>query len=85
MTNRPVRTRTGCCDRSWISVRRSCVNVIVRPELLARQRRETLDSRLLAASGVWQVVSGVRHLVAQYFEDLTPLLGGLRTSSREFH
>ncbi|RQR63613.1 error-prone DNA polymerase [Burkholderia sp. Bp9126] len=62
-----------------------CVNLIVRPELLARQRRETLDSRLLAASGVWQVVSDVRHLVAQYFEDLTPLLGGLRTSSREFH
>ncbi|PXX35567.1 MULTISPECIES: error-prone DNA polymerase [Burkholderia] len=62
-----------------------CVNVIVRPELLARQRRETLDSRLLAASGVWQVVSDVRHLIAQHFEDLTPLLGGLRTSSREFH
>ncbi|RQU09440.1 error-prone DNA polymerase [Burkholderia cenocepacia] len=62
-----------------------CVNVIVRPELLARQRRETLDSRLLAASGVWQVVSDVRHLVAQHFEDLTPMLGGLRTSSREFH
>ncbi|TCW82284.1 error-prone DNA polymerase [Burkholderia sp. SRS-46] len=62
-----------------------CVNVIVRPELLARQRRETLDSRLLAASGVWQVASDVRHLVAQHFEDLTPLLGGLRTSSREFH
>ncbi|WP_423393077.1 error-prone DNA polymerase [Burkholderia sp. LMG 21824] len=62
-----------------------CVNLIVRPELLARQRRETLDSRLLAASGVWQVVSDVRHLVAQHFEDLTPLLGGLRTASREFH
>ncbi|KWH15087.1 error-prone DNA polymerase [Burkholderia multivorans] len=62
-----------------------CVNVIVRPQLLARQRRETLDSQLLAASGVWQVVSDVRHLVAQHFEDLTPLLGGLRTSTREFH
>ncbi|WP_333998097.1 error-prone DNA polymerase [Burkholderia cepacia] len=62
-----------------------CVNLIVRPELLVRQRRETLDSRLLAVSGVWQVASDVRHLVAQHFEDLTPLLGGLRTSSREFH
>ncbi|MBZ5793382.1 error-prone DNA polymerase [Burkholderia contaminans] len=62
-----------------------CVNLIVRPELLARQRRETLDSRLLAASGVWQVASDVRHLVVQHFEDLTSLLGGLRTSSREFH
>ena len=33
----------------------------------------------------WQVASDVRHLVVQHFEDLTPLLGGLRTSSREFH
>jgi error-prone DNA polymerase len=62
-----------------------CVNVIVRPELLVRQRRETLDSRLLAVSGVWQCESDVRHLIAQHLEDLTPLLGGLRTSSREFH
>ncbi|AOJ70086.1 MULTISPECIES: error-prone DNA polymerase [Burkholderia] len=62
-----------------------CVNVIVRPELLERQRRETLDSRLLAVSGVWQCESDVRHLVAQYLEDLTPLIAGLRTESREFH
>ncbi|WP_063532916.1 error-prone DNA polymerase [Burkholderia sp. MSMB1589WGS] len=61
------------------------VNVIVRPELLERQRRETLDSRLLAVSGVWQCESDVRHLVAQYLEDLTPLIAGLRTESREFH
>ncbi|WP_143295861.1 OB-fold nucleic acid binding domain-containing protein, partial [Burkholderia pseudomallei] len=62
-----------------------CVNVIVRPELLERQRRETLDSQLLAVSGVWQCESDVRHLVAQYLEDLTPLIAGLRTESREFH
>lgn len=62
-----------------------CVNVIVRPELLERQRRETLDSQLLAVSGVWQVESDVRHLIAQHLEDLTSWLGGLRTSSREFH
>ncbi|WP_179401189.1 error-prone DNA polymerase [Burkholderia guangdongensis] len=62
-----------------------CVNVIVRPELLVRQRREALDSTLLAVSGVWQCESDVRHLIAQHLEDLTPLLGGLRTSSREFH
>ncbi|KVE26948.1 DNA polymerase [Burkholderia singularis] len=62
-----------------------CVNVIVKPELLERQRRETLDSQLLAVSGVWQSDHGVAHLVAQYLEDLTALLGDLRTSSREFH
>ncbi len=62
-----------------------CVNVIVRRELIERQRREVLDARLLAVYGVWQAEHDVRHLIAQYLEDLTPLLGGLRTSSREFH
>ncbi|WP_435575123.1 error-prone DNA polymerase [Burkholderia plantarii] len=61
------------------------VNVIVRRELIERQRREILDARLLAVYGVWQSENEVRHLIAQYLEDLTPLLGGLRTSSREFH
>ncbi len=61
------------------------VNIIVRRELLERQRREILDSRLLAVYGVWQSENEVRHLIAQYLEDLTPLLGSLRTSSREFH
>ncbi|WP_017923719.1 OB-fold nucleic acid binding domain-containing protein, partial [Burkholderia glumae] len=62
-----------------------CVNVIVRRELIERQRREILEARLLAVYGVWQSENEVRHLIAQYLEDLTPLLGGLRTSSREFH
>ena len=39
--------------------------------------------------GVWQRDddSGgeVRHLIAQRLVDLTPLLGGLATQSREFH
>ncbi|GAB7534314.1 error-prone DNA polymerase [Burkholderia sp. 3C] len=61
------------------------VNVIVRRELIERQRREVLDAKLLAVYGVWQAENEVRHLIAQYLEDLTPLLGGLRTSSREFH
>lgn len=48
-----------------------------------------LHSRLMAVYGVWQrdVESGgeVRHLIAQRLVDLTPLLGGLATQSREFH
>jgi error-prone DNA polymerase len=39
--------------------------------------------------GVWQrdVESGgaVCHLIARRLQDLTPLLGGLSTQSREFH
>jgi len=48
-----------------------------------------LHARLMAVYGVWQrdVESGgaVRHLIAQRLEDLTLLLGGLATRSREFH
>ena len=43
----------------------------------------------MAVYGVWQrdEESGgeVRHLIAQRLVDMTPLLGGLATRSREFH
>ena len=69
------------------------VNVIVRPGLreVEEQRNALLRARLLAVEGEWQrdKDSGgeVRHLIAQRFRDLTPLLGRLAefTSSRDFH
>ena len=65
------------------------VNVIVWKSLREKQRSELLHSRLMAVYGVWQRddESGgeVRHLIAQRLVDLTPLLGGLTTQSREFH
>ncbi len=65
------------------------VNVIVWQALKEKQRSELLRSRLLAVYGVWQrdVESGgaVCHLIASRLRDLTPLLGGLSTQSREFH
>ena len=65
------------------------VNVIVWKSLQERQRAELLRSRLLAVYGVWQrdTDSGgeVCHLIAHHLKDLTPLLGQLRTQSREFH
>jgi error-prone DNA polymerase len=65
------------------------VNVIVWKSLREKQRSELLHARLMAVWGVWQrdVESGgeVRHLIAQRLVDLTPLLGGLATRSREFH
>jgi len=65
------------------------VNVIVWKSLQDRQRAELLRSRLMAVYGVWQrdEDSGgeVRHLIAKRLVDLTPLLGGLSTVSREFH
>lgn len=70
------------------------VNVIVWKSLREAQRAELLHSRLLAVYGVWQRseesgtakgYGAVRNLVARRLEDLTPLLGRLGTSSRDFH
>ncbi len=65
------------------------VNVIVWKSLREQQRAELLKSRLMAVYGQWQrdTESGgqVRHLVARRLKDLTPLLGGLATASRDFH
>jgi error-prone DNA polymerase len=66
-----------------------CINVIVWKSLRERQRAAAVQSRLLAVHGVWQrdTESGgeVRHLIAGHLRDLTPLLGGLSSPSREFH
>lgn len=61
------------------------VNVIVWPSLLERQRREALGATLLAVYGTWQCEGEVRHLVAQRLVDMTHLLGGLTSVSRDFH
>ena len=65
------------------------VNVIVWKALAARQRTELLHAKLLAVHGTWQrdEDSGgqVCHLIAGFLRDLTPLLGGLTTPSRDFH
>jgi error-prone DNA polymerase len=39
---------------------------------------------LLAVYGKWQREGDVKNLIAARFEDLTPLLGKLATSSRDF-
>ena len=69
------------------------VNVIVWKSLREKQRNELLKSRLMAVYGEWQRDTGksgegageVRHLIAKRLENLTPLLGHLGTTSRDFH
>jgi len=61
------------------------INVILRPELVEKQRRETLAARLLGVYGQLESRHGVTHLVAKRLVDLTPLLGRLATTSRDFH
>ena len=61
------------------------VNVVVWRSVTERQRRALLGSRLLAVHGHVERESDVVHLVAGRLEDLTPMLGSLQTSSRDFH
>ncbi|MBN9474163.1 MAG: error-prone DNA polymerase [Bordetella sp. SCN 67-23] len=61
------------------------VNVIVWPGLVERQRRELVGAPLLGVYGTWQSHQNVRHLLAKRLVDLTPLLGSLVVSSRDFH
>jgi error-prone DNA polymerase len=60
------------------------VNVIVWPGLLEKQRKEVLSASLLAVYGVWQREGEVRHLVAHRLVDMSHLLGGLQSTSRDF-
>jgi error-prone DNA polymerase len=60
------------------------VNVILWPAMIERYRKELLGSRLLGIYGIWQSESNVCHLVAKRLVDLSHLLGGLTTHSRDF-
>jgi error-prone DNA polymerase len=60
-------------------------NVVVWNDLAQRQRRELLESRLLAVEGKLENRHGVQHLIAERLHDWTRLLGSLDTRSRDFH
>jgi error-prone DNA polymerase len=61
------------------------VQVICWKSIREKQRRELLQSRLLAVYGQWQREGEVCNLIAGRLVDLTPLLGRLATASRDFH
>ncbi|WP_454728016.1 MULTISPECIES: error-prone DNA polymerase [Cupriavidus] len=60
------------------------VNVIVWPHVFERYRKEVLGAALAGVFEQWQCEGEVRHLVAQRVVDLSPMLGRLETSSRNF-
>jgi error-prone DNA polymerase len=60
------------------------VNVVVWAQVAERQRRVFLESQLLAVEGRMESAEGSQHLIATRLEDLSPLLGGVATSSRDF-
>ena len=61
------------------------VNVVVWEHVALRRRKALLGASLLAVRGRWEQIDGVAHLIAQDMEDLSSLLGSLRTTSRDFH
>jgi len=60
-------------------------NVIVWRDLSDKQRRELLGAKLLAVYGKVEREGSVVHVLAGRLADLSPLLGELRTRSRDFH
>ncbi|OOG58032.1 error-prone DNA polymerase [Polaromonas sp. C04] len=60
------------------------IQVIVWKRIREVQRKELLEARLMGVYGVWQREGEVRNLIARRLVDLTPLLGRLATSSRDF-
>lgn len=61
------------------------VNVVVWEHVAQRGRKALLGATLLAVRGRWEQVDGVAHLIAQDMQDLSEMLGGLHTTSRDFH
>lgn len=60
------------------------VNVIVWRQVAEEFRRPLLEAQLLGVEGQWQMVDGTCHVVARRLLDLSSLLGGLDTRSRDF-
>ena len=60
-------------------------NVVVWSQLVRKQRREILNSRLLTVYGVWQREGEVKHVIAKQLVDHSHLLGNLMVESRDFH
>ena len=60
------------------------VQVICWKSVRDKLRPVLLKARLLAVSGEWQREGSVCNLIAASMEDLTPLLGRLATTSRDF-
>ena len=61
------------------------VNVVVWRDVALHARKALLGARLLAVRGRWEQVDGVQHLIARELRDISHLLGGLQTASRDFH
>jgi error-prone DNA polymerase len=61
------------------------VNLIIRPHIYERYRQAARFSTLVEAHGIVERQGDVIHVMVKTMEDLTHLVEGLRTHSRDFH
>lgn len=61
------------------------VNAVVWKRTAEEQRRELLESSLMAIDGRWECVDGVQHLIVTQMKNYGALLVNLKTRSRDFH
>jgi error-prone DNA polymerase len=64
---------------------RGSINIIVWRDVAERQRQALIGSRLMGVAGKLQMQGEVMHVIAHRLVDLSPWLGRLRSSSRDFH
>jgi error-prone DNA polymerase len=71
-----VRQRPGSAESVFVTVEdeTGIANIIVWPHIFERYRAIVMGARLIAVSGKLQSESGVIHVIAESFDDLTPML-----------
>ncbi|MDB5800444.1 MAG: error-prone polymerase, DnaE-like protein [Rhodocyclales bacterium] len=81
------RQKPGSAKSVFITIEdeTGVINVIVHPWLAQKQRREVLSASLLGVFGQLQSENNVVLLVAKHLVDLSPWLGALNVTSRDFH
>jgi error-prone DNA polymerase len=61
------------------------VNLIVRPHIWERHRKEARGASALLAAGKLEMKHEVIHVVVTKLTDISNILNGHRTKSRDFH
>ena len=83
-----TRQRPGSAEGvTFVTLEDECgsINLIVWRDVAERQRQALIGSRLLGVAGRLQLEGEVMHVIAHRLVDLSPLLGRLRSASRDFH
>ena len=80
-----VRQRPGTGNAIFMTLEdeTGIANTIIWPRKFEQYRPVVMGSRVISVTGVLQNEKGVIHIVADHFEDLTPLLGRLSRARQQ--